>query len=119
MATIHLTKEQFIERVADIDASHGHFEFLGSRPAVIDFYAEWCGPCRMLSPLLEEVSGEYDGKVDIYKVNVDEEEALARVFDIRSIPTLIFISKDGSMLRSQGAMGKTQLKAAIEQNLLR
>ena len=118
MATIHLTNEQFIARVADYKANPGKFEFLGDRPALIDFYAEWCGPCKMLAPVLEDISNEYAGKVDVYKVNVDAEEELAMLFGIRSIPTLIFIQQDGTMHRSQGAMGKLQLKEAIEKTLL-
>ena len=118
MATIHLTNEQFIARVGDYKSNPGHFEFLGDKPALIDFYAEWCGPCKMLAPVLEEVSDEYAGKIDVYKVNVDAEEELAMLFGIRSIPTLIFIEKDGTMHRSQGAMGKPQLKEAIEKILL-
>ena len=118
MATIHLTSELFIARVADYKANHEKFEFLGDNPALIDFYAGWCGPCKMLAPVLEELSDEYEGKVDVYKVNVDEEEELAMLFGIRSIPTLIFIEKNGTMHRSQGAMGKPQLKEAIEKILL-
>ena len=119
MATIHLTNEQFINRVADYKSYPGSFKFLGDKPALIDFYAEWCGPCKMLAPVLEEVSNEYAGKVDIYKINVDEEEDLASLFGIRSIPTLIFIEKNGTMHRSQGAMGKPQLKETIEKVLLK
>ena len=118
MATIHLTNEQFIARIGDYKSNPGSFVFLGDKPALIDFYADWCGPCKMLAPVLEEVSDEYAGKVDVYKVNVDAEEELAMIFGIRSIPTLIFIQKDGTMHRSQGAMGKPQLKEAIEKILL-
>ena len=118
MATIHLTAEQFIARVGDDKSNPGSFKFLGDKPALIDFYAEWCGPCKMLAPVLEELSAEYAGKVDFYKVNVDNEEELAMLFGIRSIPTLIFIEKNGTMHRSQGAMGKPQLREAIEKTLL-
>ena len=118
MATIHLTNEQFIARIGDYKSNPGSFVFLGDKPALIDFYADWCGPCKMLAPVLEEVSDEYAGKFDVYKVNVDAEEELAMLFGIRSIPTLIFIQKDGTMHRSQGAMGKPQLKEAIEKILL-
>ena len=118
MATIHLNSEQFIARVADYKSSPTEFRFLGSKPALIDFYAEWCGPCKMLAPVLEELSDEFAGKVDIYKINVDEEEDLSMLFGIRSIPTLIFIEQNGTMHRSQGAMCKPQLKEAIEKILL-
>ncbi|MBQ5895609.1 MAG: thioredoxin [Bacteroidaceae bacterium] len=117
MATFHLTNEQFIARVADYKANPGDFKFLGDKPALIDFYAEWCGPCKMLAPVLEELSNEFEGKLDVYKVNVDEEEELSMLFDIRSIPTLIFIEKNGTMHRSQGAMGKSQLKETVEKLL--
>ena len=113
-----MTSEQFIARVGDYRSNPGSFKFLGNKPALIDFYAEWCGPCKMIAPVLEELSGEYAGKVDIYKVNVDEEEELAMLFGIRSIPTLIFIEQNGTMHRSQGAMGKPQLKDAIDKILL-
>ena len=119
MATIHLTSEQFIARVGDYKSNSGSFEFIGDKPALIDFYAEWCGPCKMLAPVLEELSDEFAGKVDIYKINVDEEEELSMLFGIRSIPTLIFIEQNGTMHRSQGAMGKPQLKEAIESILLK
>ena len=119
MATIHLNNEQFISKIADYKSNPDGFKFLGDKPALIDFYAEWCGPCKMLAPILEEVSNEYAGKVDIYKINVDEEEDLASLFAIRSIPTLIFIEKNGTMHRLQGAMGKPQLKEAIENILLK
>lgn len=119
MATIHLTNEQFKARVADYTSSSTEFKFLGSRPALIDFYAEWCGPCKMLSPVLEELSEDFAGKVDIYKINVDEEEELSSLFGIRSIPTLIFVPMDGKLQRSQGAMGKAQLREAIESILLK
>ena len=119
MATIHLKKDDFIKRVADYENNPGEFKFLGDKPALIDFYAEWCGPCKMLAPVLEEVSDSFAGKVDVYKINVDEEEELASLFGIRSIPTLIFVPMDGKMQRSQGAMGKVQLEEAIRNVLLK
>jgi thioredoxin len=118
MATIHLTKEQFLKRIADYEKNPDSFRFLGSRPALIDFYAGWCGPCKMLAPLLEEVSDEYAGRVDIYKVDVEQEEELAALFRVRSIPTLVYIPMDGQIRVTQGAVGKPQLKEAIENILL-
>lgn len=116
MATIHLNKEGFLRRVADID--NKEWKFLGDKPAIIDFYAPWCGPCKMLSPVLDELSEEYAGKIDIYKVNVDEEDELSAAFGIRSVPTLIFIPMEGTPQRSAGALPKPQLKETIETILL-
>lgn len=118
MATIHLTKEQFIKRIADYEKNPGGFEFLGERPALIDFYADWCGPCKMLAPVLETVSDKFAGKVDIYKVNVDQEEELASLFNVRSIPTLVFIPMNGELKIAQGAVGQSQLEEAINRLLL-
>lgn len=113
-----MTKEQFLRRIADYEKNPDSFRFLGSRPALIDFYAGWCGPCKMLAPLLEEVSDEYAGRVDIYKVDVEQEEELAALFRVRSIPTLVYIPMDGQIRVTQGAVGKPQLKEAIENILL-
>ena len=114
MATVHLTKEQFLRRIADYEKNPDSFRFLGSRPALIDFYAGWCGPCKMLAPVLEELSDEYAGRVDIYKVDVEQEEELAALFRVRSIPTLVYIPMNGQIKITQGAVGKPQLKEVIE-----
>ena len=114
MATINLTKEQFISRIADYEKNPGSFEFLGDKPALIDFYAGWCGPCKMLAPVLEELSDEYAGKVDVYKVNVDDEPELASLFRIRSVPTLVFAPMEGDPHIAMGAPTKGQLKKAID-----
>ena len=111
MATINLTKGGFERRIASLETMQsGIWKFLGGKPAVIDFYAPWCGPCKMLSPVLEELSEEYSGKVDVYKVNVDDEEELATLFGIRSVPTLFFIPMEGNPQRVAGALSKEQLK---------
>lgn len=117
MATIHLTKEDFVKRVYDYKSHPGKFVFLGKRPAVVDFYATWCAPCRMLSPLLEELSEEYAGRIDVYKVNVEEQEELSAQFEVQSIPTMLFISVTGKLQRTVGAMGKPQLSEAFERLL--
>ena len=88
------------------------------RLILVDFYASWCGPCKMLAPVLEEVAAEYDGRVDVYKVDVEQEEELASLFSVRSIPTLVFIPLNGQIRVTQGAVGKPQLKEAIEKILL-
>jgi thioredoxin len=116
MAIIHLNMAGFLRRIADIE--NKEWKFLGDKPALIDFYAPWCGPCKMLSPVLEELSDEYEGKVDIYKVNVDDEEELSAAFGIRSVPTLIFVPMNGAPQMSAGALQKPQLKEAIERILL-
>lgn len=118
MATINLTKEGFLQKVADYEKNPDTWKFLGDKPALIDFYAPWCGPCKMLSPVLEELSGEYAGKVDIYKVNVDEQEELSSVFRIRSVPTLIFVPLEGQPQMVSGALPKQQLIQAFDELLL-
>ena len=113
MGAIHLTKEDFLRRVSDISAGDD-WKFLGDKPAVIDFYAPWCGPCKQLSPTIDELAAEYEGRVDIYKISVDDERELASYFGVRSIPTLFFIPMQGAPQMSLGAMPKSQLKATIE-----
>jgi thioredoxin len=113
------TKEQFLKRIADYEKNNDSFEFLGDKPALIDFFAGWCGPCKMLAPVLEEVSDEYAGRVDVYKVDVEQEEELAALFSVRSIPTLVFIPLNGQIRITQGAVGKPQLKEAIDNILLK
>lgn len=119
MAIVHLTKSEFEKRVSPLDAGGHGFKYIGDKPALIDFYADWCGPCRMLAPVLDELSEEYDEKVLFYKVNVDEESTLSTYFSIRSIPTLLFISLDGMVQRVSGAMSAQQLRDAIGKYLLK
>ena len=109
MSAINLTKGGFENRIAKIDKLAEGWHFIGQRPAIIDFYAPWCGPCQRLLPTIEELAQEYEGKVDIYKVNVDNEEELATLFSIRSVPTLLFIPMEGEPVRTMGAMPKAQL----------
>ncbi len=116
MAIKHLNKADFLKKVSNYEESK-EWSFLGDKPALIDFYASWCGPCKALSPILEELSDEYDGKVDIYKVNVDDEFELSSAFGIRSVPTLIFVPMQGQPKMSTGGMPKSKLKELID-NLL-
>ncbi len=114
----HLTKQTFLEKVFDYEKNK-EWQFAGVLPAVVDFWAPWCGPCRAVGPVIEELSEEYRGKVDFYKVNTDEEQELAGVFGIRSIPSLLFIPKDGTPQMAVGALPKEQLKEVIDSELLK
>ena len=117
MATINLTKGGFLRRVADFENSPNEWKFLGNKPALIDFFAPWCGPCKMLSPVLDELAEEYEGTIDIYKVNVDDEEELADIFGIRSVPTLLFVPLQGDPKRAMGAMPKSELRNILNKML--
>lgn len=108
--------EQFIEQI--IDFRDKDWRFLGDQPVVIDFYASWCPPCKKLSPILDELSQEYKGKVKFYKVNVDNEPDLVKVFDIKSMPTLVYVALNGDLTSSIGYMTKKKLIELIEENLL-
>ena len=111
---VHITKADFLKKVYDFEKNPDEWKYLGSQPAIVDFYADWCGPCRQLSPVLDELAKEYSGKLIIYKVNVDNERGLATFFGIRSIPTLLFIPMKGKPQRSLGALSKTELKGIIK-----
>ncbi len=112
----NLTKEVFKEKVFDFE-NNKEWKFEGKRPCIIDFYADWCAPCRALSPVLEELSQEYEGKVDIYKIDTEAEQELADMFGIRSIPSILFVPKDGQPQMATGALPKDTLKKAIEEVL--
>lgn len=111
---VHITKADFLKKVYDFEKNPDEWKYLGSQPAIVDFYADWCGPCRQLSPVLDELAKEYSGKLTIYKVNVDNERGLATFFGIRSIPTLLSIPMKGKPQRSLGALSKTELKGIIK-----
>jgi thioredoxin len=104
---------QFKEKIFNYETSKD-WKFAGDLPAIVDFYADWCGPCKMVSPLLDQLAKEYEGKLRIYKVNTDEEQELSSVFGIQSIPTLLFIPKDGQPQAAQGALPKASLEKAIK-----
>lgn len=117
MATIKLTTQDFKDKVFNYETEQD-WKYLGALPAIIDFYADWCGPCKMVAPVLEELSEEYEGRLLIYKVNTDIEQELAAVFGIQSIPTILFIGTDGEPMIQPGAFPKHVFKKIIEEKLL-
>jgi len=116
--TIHLTKADFLAKVANFEANPEEWKYLGDKPAIIDFYASWCGPCKTIAPILEELAEEYKDEIYIYKINTEEEEELAAAFGIRSIPTLLFVPMEGAPQMAQGAMPKSTFQEAINSVLL-
>jgi thioredoxin 1 len=117
MALEHLTKDTFISKVFDFEKNK-EWKYQGELPCLIDFYADWCGPCKMVAPILEELATEYKGKIEIYKVDTEEEQELAAVFGIRSIPSLLFCPADGAPQMAMGALPKDTFRKAIEDILL-
>ena len=117
MATIQLTTQEFKDKIFNYDVNKD-WKYEGSLPAIVDFYADWCGPCKTVAPVLEELSKEYDGKLLIYKVDTDAEEELSAVFGIQSIPTLLFIDVNGQPGLQAGAYPKHILKKVIDEKLL-
>jgi thioredoxin 1 len=113
----HLTAESFRSKIFDFEKNK-EWKYEGTLPAVIDFWAPWCGPCRMVGPVIDELSKEYAGKVNFYKVNTDEEQELSAAFGIRSIPSLLFIPAAGEPKMAMGALPKKELKKIIDQELL-
>ncbi len=115
--TKQLTKQGFIEKIFDFEKAI-EWKFVGKLPAIVDFYADWCGPCKAVSPILEELSKEYSGKIDIYKIDTDAEAELSGMFGIQSIPTFLFIPMNGSPMMQRGALSKKIFKDVIEEKLL-
>lgn len=116
---IHLTRAEFLKKVANIEANPQKWEYLGDKPCIIDFYADWCGPCKMVAPILDELAGEYEGQIYIYKINTEQEQQLSAEFGIRSIPTMLFCPIGEAPQMAQGALPKDALKKAIEEVLLK
>lgn len=119
MGTIHLTKADFLAKVANYETNPTEWKYIGDKPCIIDFYASWCGPCKTIAPILEELAKEYDGQIYIYKINTEEEQELAGAFGIRSIPTLLFCPMNGAPQMVQGALPKDAFKKAINDVLLK
>jgi len=112
-----LSKETFLEKVFNFEKNK-EWKFDGEVPCIIDFYADWCGPCKAVAPVLEELSNEYEGKLNIYKVDTEVEQELAAAFGIRSIPSILFVPKGSEPQMAQGALPKHQLEQIINDVLL-
>ncbi|MGM5629664.1 thioredoxin [Apibacter raozihei] len=118
MKTIPLTIEDFAKKIMDYKSNPEVWKYLGDKPAIIDFYADWCSPCKMIAPMLEELAKEYEDEIYIYKVDTESERELAAMFGIRSIPSILFIPMEGEPQMAQGAMPKEDFQRLIEEILL-
>ena len=116
---IQLNKQTFLKRVYDFEKSPQNWVYAGDKPCIIDFYASWCGPCKTIAPILEDLAKEYDGQIYIYKVDVDAEPAIAAAFGVQSIPTILFSPMTGTPQMSQGAMPKESFQKMITEVLLK
>ena len=112
----HLTKETFKEKVFNFELNK-EWKFEGNTPCMIDFYADWCGPCKMVAPVLEELQKEYGSNLVIYKVNTEEEQELSSIFGVQSIPSLLFVPVDGQPQMAMGALPKATFEQAIAEVL--
>jgi thioredoxin len=118
-AVVQLTKAMFLEKVYDYEKNPKQWSFAGDKPCIIDFYADWCRPCKMVAPIMEELAEKYKGQITIYKVNTDQERELAQFFSIRSIPTMFFCPSSGNPQLTQGALSKEEYEKLINEFLLK
>ena len=117
MKTVQLTTEAFKQDIFDY-TQEKEWKYKGTKPAIIDFYADWCGPCKMVAPVLEELAGEYKDSLTIYKVDTEVEQELAAVFGIQSIPTFLFVPMEGLPMLQPGALPKKAFQQVIAEHLL-
>lgn len=115
---VHLTTQEFKEKVFNYETSK-EWKYSGTLPAIVDFYADWCGPCKMVAPVLEELAREYSGQIMVYKVDTENEQELAAVFGIQSIPTILFIPREGQPQAAMGALPKPTFEKVIKDVLLK
>lgn len=114
----HLTVETFKEKVFNYEKNPDNWIFEGDLPCIVDFYADWCKPCKLIAPIMEELANEYKGKINVYKVNTEQQRELSSVFGVRSIPAVLFIPMEGKPQMSTGALPKESFKQAIDEFLL-
>jgi thioredoxin len=115
---VHLTTEDFKEKVFNFETDT-EWKYKGNLPAIVDFYADWCAPCKMVAPILEDLALEYSGKIMVYKVNTENEQELASVFGIQSIPTLLFIPREGQPQAAMGALPRQTFEKVIQEVLFK
>ena len=115
----HLTYNEFLKKVWDFEKNPNTFIYKGELPAVVDFYADWCGPCRRVAPIMEKLAEEYDGKLLVYKVNTDQERGLSAAFQVKSIPRALFIPLEGQPMMQVGALPEEGYRKVIEEQLIK
>ena len=115
----HLTYNEFLKKVWDFEKNPNTFIYKGELPAVVDFYADWCGPCRRVAPIMEKLAEEYDGKLLVYKVNTDQERGLSAAFQVKSIPMVLFIPLEGQPMMQVGALPEEGYRKVVEEQLIK
>lgn len=115
----HLTYKEFLDKVWDFEKDPNTFIYKGELPAIVDFYADWCGPCRRVAPIMEKLAEEYDGKLLVYKVNTDQERGLASAFQVKSIPMVLFIPLEGQPMMQVGALPEEGYRRVVEEQLVK
>lgn len=117
-STSLITKDQFLKEIWNYNESPDEWKFLGDKPVIVDFYADWCGPCRIASPILEKVAQEYEGKIKVYKIDTEKERELASVFGIQSIPAFLYIPMEGKPFMTAGiGRSEEQTKSMFIENI--
>jgi thioredoxin len=109
----HLTKESFLNKIFNYEKNK-EWKYEGERPCIIDFYADWCGPCKIVAPVLEELAKDFDGKINVFKVDTEDQQELASVFGIRSIPSFLFVPSEGQPQMAMGALPKETFVKALK-----
>lgn len=114
----HLNLDSFKEKIMDFETHKEDWKFQGELPAILDFYADWCGPCKTIAPILEDLSKEYEGKINIYKIDTEDQQELSEMFGIRSIPSVLFIPMEGEPQMTVGVLSKQKYIDVIEEVLI-